>query len=1236
MRFFAAVAALCLLTGSLWAQGAASLRGVVSDPQKASIGSAKVTLTETESGSVRQGTTSASGEYEFLQVRPGSYVLRVEAPGFSLSEVKGITLLVDTPATVDVAMQLASSATTVSVVAEATQLNTVDASIGNAFQERQIQSLPLQTRNVVQLLSLQPGVTQTGEVMGARRDQNNILLDGIDNNDNQNPLSGQNGTNPASNSGQGSLGFNSALPIPLDSVQEFRVTVAGQNAFDGHSSGGQVVLVTRSGSNDLHGSAYEYNRNTDYTANNWFSNRAGLPRQQLVRNQFGASLGGPIKKNRLFYFGNYERRIDASQTATTRTVPSDALKNGDIVFKTSDGATHTLTPADIAIIDPLHIGVSQTILSYLKQFPEVNSPVTGTNNDGGLNFGGYLFNAPVNLDFRTYVARMDWIVDQAGKHTVSFRATLSNNGNTQNAAEFPGQQAASTLLSDNRGFGLRYTALLTPSLTNTANVGVTRIGYSATGSTAPSVTLGAESTFAAYTPRPTGRVNPTWNFNDELNWVKGRHTVTGGINFRWIDNRVLSYSNSFPSYAFSRGVLVGLGNDIYGAALNYVANGNSALKLSNSTAVTNAFGTLLGVLNSITDPVQYAKDGSVLAAGVPRSNDFVTHEYEGYLQDSWKISPQLTLTYGVHYEYDSVPYEVNGLSVGTTPGLNTYFADRVGAANAGIPGNQILNSDLLTYALNGPVNGKAGWYSPDKNNFAPRLGLAYSIDSKTVFRAGAGVTYDQFGNDMAVNLANSGSPGLSTTVSNASFNFSTAPRYGTGVLPALPASPSGGYPYTPPLVNGISGTFFGVDPSLHAPYTYLLNMSVQREVARNYVLEVGYAGRLSRAGLVQEDAFAPEIYFKDPQSGVTWVQNDTTLANMYNAGLTPAAVKANPSLVPNMPFVQDMFPALANQNFTGSASANYFYDIYSVYAGSHLDNLHALDRVTSAAYPNCIVKTGCFTFFAPQGSTDWFWTNAGNANYHAMVVTLRHSLARGFAFDFNYTWSHSIDNGSGTASGSATSTTGSSSTSSGIIQNPFVPSANRGDSTFDYRHLFNANFVYQLPFGKGRTFFNNAPRWVDEVIGGWQVSGLIRTQSGAPVNITGDGVFNLNYWFSSDALPINGVKPAAGLTYDQNGNPGLFANTGVLSQFADAGPGIANPRSTYRLPWQNNVDLTAMKDIHLPWEHHTLQFRADAFNAFNTVNFTGISLSLQSPSSFGEFTTAQDARVLQLALRYSF
>ena len=300
---------------SAWAQGTSSLRGAVTDQQKAVIAAAQVTLTDQDTGVVRTMVTQDTGQYQFLQLRPGSYSLAVEAPGFSVTRAGKIQLLVDTPATVDVSLQVAASATSVNVVADSAQLNTVDASVGNAFQEAQISALPIQTPQRGGALLESPawghpkrrGYVERGAI------KNNITLDGVDVNDNQNALSGLNGNSSGN-------GFNAALPVPLDSVQEFRVTVAGNGASEGHtSSGGQVSLVTRGGTNVFHVcSAYEYNRNTDYTANNWFNNRSGLARPQLIRNQFGASLGAPTAKRTGCSFSEiYERRLDHSQ-ATCR------------------------------------------------------------------------------------------------------------------------------------------------------------------------------------------------------------------------------------------------------------------------------------------------------------------------------------------------------------------------------------------------------------------------------------------------------------------------------------------------------------------------------------------------------------------------------------------------------------------------------------------------------------------------------------------------------------------------------------------------------------------------------------------------------------------------------------------------------------------------------------------------------------------------------------------------------
>ena len=283
--------------------------------------------------------------------------------GFAKLTRTDVQLLVNTPTTLDLRLELGKTTETVNVAAEASTINTVDASVGNAFSEMQVRELPLETRNVVQLLSLQPGVTTNGEVLGARRDQNNITLDGVDVNDNQNAgLVAQNTTTGTTyqgvngNAANVNAGFNSVLPVPLDSVQEFRVTVGGQGPDQGRSSGGQVVLITKSGTNQLHGSLYEYNRNTATSANTWFNNQSGVPVQQLVRNQFGASVGGPIKKDRLFFFVNWEQRIDASSVAQVRAVPSRVPQTRESAssidrWERADASTPPQLPTDRPVGD---------------------------------------------------------------------------------------------------------------------------------------------------------------------------------------------------------------------------------------------------------------------------------------------------------------------------------------------------------------------------------------------------------------------------------------------------------------------------------------------------------------------------------------------------------------------------------------------------------------------------------------------------------------------------------------------------------------------------------------------------------------------------------------------------------------------------------------------------------------------------------------------------------------------
>ncbi len=437
MRMLIRVFGLALfLTAALFGQ-TTSMTGTVSDPSGAVVPSATITIVNIETSAERQTTSDTQGRYTMQQLTPGTYRITAKAPGFADAVIEKLELLVNQPATVPIVFEkLGKTSTTVTVDAAVVQVNTTDASLGNAISTEAIIELPMYARNVAGLLAFQPGVTsfgsfgaqnldyRSGSVDGGKSDQSNVTLDGVDVND-QNTRAA----------------FTSVLRVTLDSVQEFRTTTVGGSSDSGRGSGADTVLVTKSGTNDFHGSLYEYRRGTETAANSFFNNLSGVPVAPLLINVFGGSLGGPIKKNKLFFFINYEGRRDASSLSVTRTVPTETLKQGIVQYHNTSGQVQQLTPGQIATIDPLGIGIDPAALKLLQAYPKGNNTSLGDQ----LNTTGFTFNAPGHADQNTYIARFDYKVDDAGKHSLFWRGNLQNDSannlsTTLNAPQFPGDQ----------------------------------------------------------------------------------------------------------------------------------------------------------------------------------------------------------------------------------------------------------------------------------------------------------------------------------------------------------------------------------------------------------------------------------------------------------------------------------------------------------------------------------------------------------------------------------------------------------------------------------------------------------------------------------------------------------------------------------------------------------------------------------------------------------------------------
>src|SRR5712692_11018152 len=565
---------LFALSGMAWAQSSTtSVRGTVTDGTGASVSTAKVTLRSPERSIERTTNSNPEGGYEFLQLPPGAYMLAVEMTGFKRYEQKNIQLLVSTPATVNVVLQVGAVAETVEVTAEGTLVNTTDASLGIAFSERQLKELPLEGRSVPELLSLQSGVTYTGNrtdvnrdvdtrsgaVNGSRSDQSNITLDGVDVNDQVNGNA-----------------FTSVLPVTLDSVQEFRVTTTNYNADQGRSSGAQVSLQTKSGTNNFHGSLYEYHRNTYTSANDYFVKVAELQSGEpnvppkLIRNIFGGSLGGPILKDRLFFFVNYEGSRQREENSVLRIVPSDSLRQGlmryvcdgtdpscapgngsgvSVVNDPSLGPVATLTAAQIQQMDPLHIGDNPVMLTYFNSFPEPNDLTQGDK----LNFVGYRFRGPVPTNKNWYIARADFKITRSGSHSLFWRGALRNDTHSD-VPYLPGTSPLRTVVNYSKGFTVGYTAALRSTLVNAFHWGYTRQSFGELGNndTQPFIYFrglndnSTSNNSSLAVVRSRDFQPPVNNFVDDVSWSKGKHTLQFGTNIRFIRNPRSSFLNSFP------------------------------------------------------------------------------------------------------------------------------------------------------------------------------------------------------------------------------------------------------------------------------------------------------------------------------------------------------------------------------------------------------------------------------------------------------------------------------------------------------------------------------------------------------------------------------------------------------------------------------------------------------------------------------------------------------------------
>ena len=1248
---------LCL-PSFLAGQEVASLTGVLTDQTGAAIPGATVKLVDTKTNVSYETKTNPVGAYTFSKVLPGpGYEIDFSMEGFASQSIANIYLGVDATHTQNAQLQVGTAAETVVVNGSGSQvsLNTTDTTVSSTLDMRLVHELPLEIRDTpLGLLVYSPGVTaapggddntlgsRDGTVAGARADQSNYTLDGLDTND--------------FSTGQA---FTMTANAPVDSVQEMRTETANPLSAEGRGSGAQVQLITKSGTNKWHGSAYEYNRTAATTANDFFNNRTGLPRPQLTRNQFGASLGGPIKKDKLFFFFNYEGRRDARADTVITVVPLDNLRAGNVGYINSSGSIG-FVPASDTSLDPAGIGPDPTLLSFINQrYPRANDLSSGD----GVNTGGFRWNAPAHLGGNDYVSRIDYNLNSKMKffgRVSIYRLTQDDDVNFPSAELFPGDPVSNLIIDHSWAFVIGQTWTISNTKVNQFNYGETRsvlnfpVPFNPTGTTQFVTLMGTASGTAGLTAPFYGgssqrRTIPIPVFRDDFTYVRGTHNFQVGGTFKPIKTSS-TLVNDFNN------VTLGLGG-----GLTSVPNYPSDIS-SDPVAVAlfdQAYAFALGRIASVNSIFNNGHDLQPLPQGTGHSRNYRYYETELYAQDTWRMRNDLTMTYGLRWQYYSVPYEVNGFQTAPDIDFASMYNARAAAGAAGNFGDGANPITLVHYLFSGKANHAPGYYHPDWRDFAPRLSFAYNPsfkdgvlgrvlgDRKTVIRAGAGIVYDHTIMS-AINFFNDQSSFVFGQTVGTIFagDLGTDPRFTnlsqvlkTGLNPLQPTA----VPFTPyvntdpnrlptqPYAGLITNAHeLAIDPNYKTPYSEEITFGIQRELPGNFLLESTYLGRFGHRLLSRGDA-GQVVDFLDTQSGERLVQQFTKLSLQQRQGQP----------LTQSDFFENLMNPITTSNYGVGCAGFGIPGVTNCTTLIPAETEPFVSRGDMADTIELLYQFGLLPAnvgLDPQFASQLYFGNKSYSNYNGLLTSLHKRMSRGLQFDLNYTFSHSIDNSSTVANNAfGTAATGNY---GGFLCDAIQLRSCRANSDFDVTHLVSADGIFELPFGRGRWLGRNMSGWLNQIVGGWQVAGLFSWHTG------------FAFTTISEAFPVsfNSQSPAVFIgkrsdirvnvhTDPANGQVQLFADpTAAINAFT--GPlGLQGPtRNNLRGPRFSNTNLSLNKHFRIR-ENSELEFRVEAFNVFNHTNFnlpTGSIADITSPSTFGVITSDVGPRIMQFSLRFDF
>ncbi|MBK9155230.1 MAG: hypothetical protein IPM25_13605 [Chloracidobacterium sp.] len=818
---------------------------------------------------------------------------------------------------------------------------------------------------------------------------------------------------------------------------------------------------------------------------------------------------------------------------------------------------------------------------------------------------------------------------------------------SQGVSSFPDTPATS-LWSHPYGYVVGHNWTVSSNKVNNFRYGLTRQAFSTQGdSSEPSISFRF-----VYSPflfaRTLDRVTPVHNITDDFTWIKGNHTFQFGGNIRIIRNERRSFGSAFdsavtnPSFYNLSGAVV---TNQFTAA-GYSINGGSV------ASVQAAATALIGRFSQYSGNFTFDIDGSVLPAGTASARTFATEEYDSYVQDVWKVTSDLTLTLGLRYSLSRPVYEKNGFQVVPTERLGDFFERRKATALVGVPLN-----DLIQFELGGPANNAPGFYSMDWNNWQPRIAAAWSPNfddgflrglfgkkGDSVFRGGFGMTNDYFGGQLAVSFDGLSTIGFtsSTTLSANSYDVTNcgAPNPRNPSLPncaplftgfnqdirALPGIPAPEQRFSTPA-DEAQRIESSLDATIESPQHYSWNFSYGRQLPKGMYFEASYIGRSARKLFGSRDVMALNNLV-DPRTGMDWYTA---------AGILHDARAANTPLgsLATVPYFENLFPDLG-ANFWGDPTLSSTQSVFLLVARDGFD-------ILDWTFVQLLIDdfgTSPNMFFHPQYAAFSSFGTFANSDYHGGTFSLRQRLNNILSYDINYTFSKSMDDVSGLQT--------DGSYGGQFLLNPLRQRDQYSLSDFDSKHVVNANFLFDLPFGRGKALFGDVNRWVDGFIGGWSLRGIYRWNTGQPFSPP----FDQAQWATNWNVQSNGVRLGdlgQGVYRDTRN---YFANPqAAFNLMRNAKPGETGERNTLRGPGYSVMDLGLSKEVTMPYaENHKIQFRWEVFNVTNTqyfaiTNITRASYGLpQDPelstasSNFGRvFGGIQGApRRMQFGIRYSF